>query len=77
VDSDCPLAADLNEVGESICGVTFLVGDLTRALDHLTRNGAPVATCTDGAIRLDRAMTFGSDYAFTDRPLIGDRRTWR
>jgi hypothetical protein len=77
VDPDCPLAADLDEVGESICGMTFAVGDLTRALDHLTKNNAPVVTCADGTIQLDRAETFGSDYAFTDRPLIGDPRTWR
>jgi len=77
VDPDCPLAADLDAVGESICGVTFLVRDLTRALTHLTTTQAPVAACADGTIRLDRARTFGSDYAFTDRPLIGDTRTWR
>jgi len=76
VDADCPLAADLHRVGESICGVTFAVLDLTRALTHLTTNHAPVATCSDGTIRLDRAGTFGADYAFTDRPLVGDPRIW-
>jgi Glyoxalase/Bleomycin resistance protein/Dioxygenase superfamily len=77
VDVDCPLAADLERVGESICGCTFAVRDLTRALTHLNNNNAPVAACDDGTVRLERAKTFGSDYAFTDRPLIGDPRTWQ
>ena len=75
-DGDCPLAADLDRVGESICGVTFRVGDVAAARASIERNGGEVVPTVDGTVAFPRAVTFGSDYAFTDRPLDGDPRVW-
>jgi len=75
-DSDCPLAADLDLVGDSICGVTFRVKDLAAARAFVERNGGELRDAGDATAAFDRAVTFGSDYAFTDRPLVGDPRVW-
>jgi Glyoxalase/Bleomycin resistance protein/Dioxygenase superfamily len=75
-DADCPLAGDLDRVGDSICGVTFRVRDLAAARAWIERNGGAVHDVGAGAFAFDRSVTFGSDYAFTDRPLDGDPRTW-
>ncbi len=76
-DADCPLAADLELVGDSICGVTFRVADVDQARSFIERNGGAVSDVADRTVAFDRSATFGSDYAFTDRPLEGDPRTWR
>jgi hypothetical protein len=75
-DADCPLAADLERVGDSICGVTFRVADLAAARAFIERSGGEVTGSADGTLAFDRSVTFGSDYAFTDRPLEGDPRVW-
>jgi len=75
-DSACPLAADLERVGDSICGVTFRVHDLEAARTFIERNGGVVGATAAGTFAFDRETTFGSDYAFTDRPLEGDTRVW-
>jgi len=75
-DSDCPLAADLDLVGDSICGVTFRVADLGNARDFVQRMGGELHDVAEGTAAFDRSVTFGSDYAFTDRPLEGDPRRW-
>ena len=76
VDSACPLAPDLDLVGESICGVTFRVRDLAGARAHVERQGGDLHEAGPATLAFDRTVTFGSDYAFTDRPLIGDPRVW-
>ncbi len=75
-DADCPLAADLERVGESICGMTFRVSDVEVARAAIERFGGEVFPTIDGTLAFDRAVTFGSDYTFTDRPLDGDPRAW-
>jgi hypothetical protein len=75
-DADCPLAVDLELVGDSICGVTFLVRDLDGARRFVTRHGGELADVADRTVAFDRAVTFGADYAFTDWPLEGDPRVW-
>ena len=75
-DADCPLTADLELVGDSICGVTFRVRDLAAARSWIERNGGELHDVADGTAAFDRSVTFGSDYAFTDRPLEGDPRRW-
>ena len=75
-DADCPLAGDLEQVGEAICGVTFRVREVAAAQAYIERSGGEVAPTVDGTVAFARAVTFGSDYAFTDRPLDGDPRVW-
>jgi hypothetical protein len=76
-DAECPLAADLELVGDSICGVTFRVADLATAREYVVRMGGELHDVGAGTAAFDRSVTFGSDYAFTDRPLEGDPRRWR
>ena len=75
-DADCPLARDLELVGDSICGVTFRVRDVAVARAWVERNGGQLHDVADRTVAFDRAVTFGSDWAFTDRPLDGDPRRW-
>jgi hypothetical protein len=75
-DGECPLAPDLELVGDSICGVTFRVRDLAGASAHVARHGGELVDVSPGTAAFDRTLTFGAAYAFTDRPLEGDPRTW-
>lgn len=74
-DLASPLGQALETAGESWWGVTFLTQDLDKAQTFLSADhiDAPM-TVTDGTIRIDRDWTFGAEYAFTDRPLLGDPR---
>ena len=76
-DGACPLAPDLELVGDSICGVTFRVRDLGAAREFVGRHGGELRDVAEGTAAFDRSVGLGTDYAFTDRPLEGDPRTWR
>jgi catechol 2,3-dioxygenase-like lactoylglutathione lyase family enzyme len=73
-DGDTVAARDLARVGPSITGITFTVKDVPEAASWLERIGAAVAEVTDHEIRLDVDKTFGCEYRFTDRVLVGDPR---
>ena len=75
-DADCPLAGDLELVGDSICGVTFRVRDVAAARSWIERMGGALDGVAEGTVAFPRSATFGADYAFTDRPLEGDPRVW-
>lgn len=65
----------LERIGESWWGATFVVRDVAAAHDFLTAEymGVPVSTA-DGTVRIDREWMFGTEYAFTDITLRGDPR---
>jgi catechol 2,3-dioxygenase-like lactoylglutathione lyase family enzyme len=65
---------DLANVGESVIGATFTVGDVARALEHVTRLDVPVAASSDHEIVFDVARTWGCEYRLTDGTLTGDPR---
>jgi catechol 2,3-dioxygenase-like lactoylglutathione lyase family enzyme len=67
-------ARELDSVGQCVLGVTFKVGDIERASEHLTRQEAPVLTVSEHEILLDRKRTWNTDYRFTDVGLVGDPR---
>lgn len=71
IDSACPFAADLEEVGETWCGVTFRVVDLDRTVQHLERNRLDIAAIDDDLLALDRDRTFGVHHGFTTRSVLG------
>jgi hypothetical protein len=73
-DGDSVAARDLARVGPSITGITFTVKDVPEAASWLERIGTAVAEVTDHEIRLDVDKTFGCEYRFTDRVLVGDPR---
>ena len=65
-------ARELDTVGQCVIGVTFKVRDIGRAVEHLTRQSAPVLTVAEHEILLDRERTWNTDYRFTDVGLVGD-----
>jgi catechol 2,3-dioxygenase-like lactoylglutathione lyase family enzyme len=73
-DSDSVAARDLARVGPSVTGITFTVRDVSQAAEWMARLGDTVAEVTDHEIRLDVAKTWGCEYRFTDRVLVGDPR---
>jgi catechol 2,3-dioxygenase-like lactoylglutathione lyase family enzyme len=78
-DEESLLASELRTVGECVTTVTFTVRDLERAAAHLDRLVQLVAatgfTAADtGYLVLDRARTWGAEYRFTERSLVGDPR---
>jgi len=74
-DTDSSHARDLERVGPSVTGVTFTVRDVaeTAAFFEL-RLPSFVGDVTDRALRVDLAKTWGCEYRFTDRVLVGDPR---
>lgn len=78
-DEESLLASELRTVGECVTTVTFTVRDLDRAAAHLDRLVALVtatgSTATDvDYLVLDRSRTWGAEYRFTERALVGDPR---
>jgi hypothetical protein len=68
----------LDTIGQSWWGTTFVVRDLQAAAEFLTSAHIDVpVSIDDGTIRIDRAWMFGTEYAFTDTPLRGDPRGGR
>lgn len=74
VDRSCPFQEDLATVGETWCGLTFRVTDLSAAAAHLEQMEVPIAWRDTHSLALDRRRTFGVHHGFTDRTLLGDRR---
>jgi len=77
VDAACPIAADLEAVGDCVTGATFTVRDLGAAARHLAMADAPVASQGDDRIELDRARTWNLAHTFTEAVLVGDPRADR
>jgi catechol 2,3-dioxygenase-like lactoylglutathione lyase family enzyme len=73
-DGDSVAARDLARVGPSVTGITMTVKDVQEAAGWLERLGDTVAEVTDHEIRLDVDRTWGCEYRFTDRVLVGDPR---
>jgi catechol 2,3-dioxygenase-like lactoylglutathione lyase family enzyme len=73
-DGDSVAARDLARVGPSVTGITMTVKDVQEAAGWLERLGETVAEVTDHEIRLDVDRTWGCEYRFTDRVLVGDPR---
>ena len=73
-DADSRPGRDLANVGESVIGASFTVRDVAKALEHVTRMSAPVATSSDHEIVFDVERTWGCEYRLTDRVLTGDPR---
>jgi catechol 2,3-dioxygenase-like lactoylglutathione lyase family enzyme len=72
VDADCPFASDLEEVGQTWCGLTFNVVDLERVRAHLTdRHRLEVIDVDRELAALDRVSTFGVHHGFTTRAIVG------
>jgi len=66
---------ELQQVGQGAVAVTFKVADLDRAVAHLRRNEAPIATVDEASVVLDRTRTWGVEYRFTAVGLAGDPRS--
>ena len=75
IDATCPFARDLAEVGETWCGLTFRVVDISATTACLDRLDVPIVSNDGHTLTLDRAQTFGVHHGFTDQVLIGDPRT--
>ncbi|MDQ1431139.1 MAG: hypothetical protein QOF40_1741, partial [Actinomycetota bacterium] len=73
-DDDSVAARDLARVGPSVTGITMTIKDVPAAAEWLERLGQAVAEVTEHEIRLDVARTWGCEYRFTDRVLVGDPR---
>jgi catechol 2,3-dioxygenase-like lactoylglutathione lyase family enzyme len=73
-DPSSVIGRELATVGQCVTGVTFTIGDIARAEQHLRQHETPVATVNEHAIVLDRSRTWGVEYQFTDRSLVGDPR---
>jgi catechol 2,3-dioxygenase-like lactoylglutathione lyase family enzyme len=74
IDSSCPFADDLTNVGETWCGLTFRVVNTRSVAAYLDRQGVPIHSNDGTTIVLDRAHTFQVHHAFTSEALIGDVR---
>jgi catechol 2,3-dioxygenase-like lactoylglutathione lyase family enzyme len=74
---DSIAARDLALVGPSVTGITFTVKDVPKAaewMERLVDLGDMVAEVTEHEIRLNVDRTWGCEYRFTDRVLVGDPR---
>jgi catechol 2,3-dioxygenase-like lactoylglutathione lyase family enzyme len=79
VDPSSALGRELDEAGQGAIGVTFLVRDVERALNHLqghpdSGGGHPIVEAGPHDVVLDRSKMFGVEWRFTDQPLVGDPR---
>ena len=73
--TDSVAARDLVRVGQSVTGITFTVKDISQTAAFFElRLPDFVAEVTDHEIRLDLDKTWGCEYRFTDRVLVGDPR---
>jgi len=70
----CPIARDLEVVGQGVTGITFQVRDIERALAYLEPRQSPVARRDVHELTFDLARTWGTEYRLTDRVLDGDLR---
>jgi hypothetical protein len=73
--TDTVAARDLERVGASVTGITFVTRDLARAAEWISHFDIPVAEVTEAEIRLDVEHTWGCEYRFTERVLAGDPRS--
>lgn len=73
-DPESRAARDLARVGESVIGMTFTVRNIPAAVGILEQAEAPVASNTEHDIVLDVDRTWGCEYRFTDRVVVGDPR---
>jgi catechol 2,3-dioxygenase-like lactoylglutathione lyase family enzyme len=65
---------ELREAGQGATAVTFQVGDIPAAENHLRTWEAPIVHVNTTSIVLDRKRTWGVEYRFTTRALAGDPR---
>jgi catechol 2,3-dioxygenase-like lactoylglutathione lyase family enzyme len=65
------MARHLAEHGPILYSFTFTVRDLESVERHARANGLDLTARSDGTLELDPTQTFGSIYAFTERPAPG------
>jgi catechol 2,3-dioxygenase-like lactoylglutathione lyase family enzyme len=73
-DGDSLAAGDLAANGDMLHAVTFRVGSLPAAEEHLASKGIPVIARDEQTILADPAKTFGAPFRFTTWDVPGDPR---